>query len=189
MEALNAILSRKSSQRLVDPVPQGDVRKQIFSAALRAPAHARLRSWRFLVVEGEALQQLGRVMADALREARPQSDPETLDRLAASPLRAPMVIVLVARIVEHPKVPRIEQLLSLACAVQNMQLAAHALGFGSIWRTGDVTYVDALRVGLGLPEGDQVAGFLYLGTPEVEPRDPPVLDPAEFFVEWPANGG
>ena len=79
-------------------------------------------------------------------------------------------------------------MLSLACAVQNMQLAAYALGFGSIWRTGDVTYVDPLATHLGLEAGDRVAGFLYLGTPQVPPREPVALDPAEFFVHWRATG-
>lgn len=125
------------------------------------------------------------LLVAALRAARPQTDTQVLEKLAAAPQRAPLVIVLVVRPVEHPKVPRIEQMLSLACAVQNMQLAAYALGFGSIWRTGDVTYVDTLATQLGLEAGDRVAGFLYLGTPR-PPREPVALDPTQFFAHWQA---
>ena len=188
MDALDALLNRVSCQRLIDPSPQGAEREQIFAAALRAPDHGHLRPWRFLVVEGDARHQLGAALVAALRAARPQTDTQVLEKLAAAPQRAPLVIVLVVRPVEHPKVPRIEQMLSLACAVQNMQLAAYALGFGRIWRTGDVTYVDTLATQLGLEAGDRVAGFLYLGTPQVSPREPVALDPTQFFAHWQAAG-
>ncbi len=185
MDVLDALMSRVSCQRLTDPPPQGAERERIFGAALRAPDHGRLRPWRFLIVEGAARHRLGEALASALRAARPQTDAQVLEKLAAAPLRAPLVIVLVVRTVAHPKVPQIEQMLSLACAVQNMQLAAYALGFGSIWRTGDVTHVDTLTAELGLEAGDRVAGFLYVGTPQVPAREPVPLDPADFFVEWP----
>lgn len=185
METLSALLSRASSQRLVDPPPRGSDREQIFRAALRAPDHGHLRPWHFLVVEGDARHRLGEALLRTMRAARPDTDAQVLDKLAASPLRAPLVIVLVSRTVGHPKIPQIEQLLSLACAVQNMQVAAHALGFGSIWRTGDVTYLDGLPAQLGLQENDRVAGFLYMGTQEVPPRESAPLDPAAFFVSWP----
>ncbi|MCG3169729.1 MAG: putative NAD(P)H nitroreductase YdjA [Pseudomonadales bacterium] len=189
MDTLETLLTRTSSPRLCDPPPRGSARERIFRAALRAPDHARLRPWRFLVVEGDGRARLGEAMVRATLAARPDADAQSLDKLAAAPLRAPLVLVLVARTVEHPKVPVIEQQLSLACAAHAMLLAAHALGFGGIWRTGDVTYLDALRAELGLLPTDRVAGFLYLGTPEVAPREPMVADPADFFLDWPPTGG
>lgn len=188
MDALDALLSRVSSPRLTEPAPQGDAREQIFRAALRAPDHGRLRGWRFLVVEGERRTQLGEALARAMRNAQPETGEQVLEQLAAGPLRAPLVVVLVTRISEHPKVPMIEQQLSLACAAENMMLAAHALGFGAYWRTGPVTYVDTLNAALGLAAADHVGGFLYLGTPEGPVREAPALDPADFFVEWPSIG-
>ena len=185
MDAITALLTRNSAARLAEPAPAGAAREQIFRAALRAPDHARLQPWHFLVVEGQGRNALGAAMARALQRHAPDSSADALDKLRVNPLRAPLVIVLVARVAEQPKVPEIEQLLATACAAQNMLLAAHALGFGGIWRTGAVTYTAALREELDLPASDRVIGFLYLGTPEGTPKPLPAVDPAAHFHRWP----
>jgi nitroreductase len=185
MDAITALLTRNSAARLVEPAPAGAAREHIFRAALRAPDHARLQPWHFLVVEGEGRNALGAAMARALQRHAPDSGAEALDKLRVNPLRAPLVLVLVARLSEHPKVPALEQQLATACAAQNMLLAAHALGFGGIWRTGQVTYTAELREELGLPHSDRVIGFLYLGTPEGTPKPLPAVDPAAHFHRWP----
>jgi nitroreductase len=187
MEALEALLGRRSVPRLVEPAPVGEQRERIFRSALQAPDHARLRPWRFLVVDGEGRESLGEAMARAMCRHDPQAEPDALDKLRANPLRAPLVVVLLACIREHPKVPPLEQQLSVACAAQCMLLAAHAEGFGGIWRTGPVTWLPELGVELGLAETEQVLGFLYLGTPasSVPAVEPPALD--AHFRNWPAS--
>lgn len=185
MDAITALLTRNSAARLAEPAPVGSAREQIFRAALRAPDHARLQPWHFLVVEGQGRNALGAAMARALQRHAPDSGAEALDKLRVNPLRAPLVIVLVARVAEQPKVPEIEQLLATACAAQNMLLAAHALGFGGIWRTGPITWTAGLREELGLPDSDRVIGFLYLGTPQGTPKPLPAVDPAAHFHRWP----
>lgn len=184
MDAITALLGRQSVARLAEPAPQGAQRDQIFRAALRAPDHGRLLPWRFLVVEGEGRERLGNALATAWLRARPDASPEELAKLRAGPLRAPLVLVVTACVVDHPKVPEQEQLLSVACAVQNMLLAAHALGFGGMWRSGAATYIPELRDELGLPADRRVLGFLYVGTPAVAARDivPPALD--AHFTRW-----
>lgn len=185
MDALQALLGRRSVPRLAEPAPAGAQRERIFRSALQAPDHARLRPWRFLVVEADGRQALGEAMARAMRRHDPQAETAALDKLRANPLRAPLVLVLIAAIREHPKVPALEQQLSVACAAQCMLLAAHAEGFGGIWRTGPVTWLPEFGAELGLAEGEQVLGFLYLGTPEASP--PPVEPPAlaAHFRNWP----
>jgi nitroreductase len=79
-------------------------------------------------------------------------------------LRAPMIVVAVARPVAHPKVPELEQILAAGAAVQNALLAAQALGFGSMWKTGAPAYDPELKRALGLEPSDHIIGFLYLGT-------------------------
>ncbi|MFM7275974.1 MAG: nitroreductase family protein [Gammaproteobacteria bacterium] len=185
MDALQALLGRRSASRLVEPAPAGVQRERILRSALQAPDHARLRPWRFLLVEGDARQALGEAMARAMRRHDPQAEPATLEKLRANPLRAPLVVVLLACIREHPKVPALEQQLSVACAAQCMLLAAHAEGFGGIWRTGPVTWLPELPGELGLLEGEQVLGFLYIGTPASSPApvEPPAPD--THFRKWP----
>jgi nitroreductase len=166
MDAFTALLTRSSAARLVAPAPAGEQRERMFRAALRAPDHGRLRPWRFLVVEGEDRKLLGEAMARAMAHHDPTTDAVALSKLRTNPLRAPLLVLPVAHLAAHPKVPESEQLLSVACAAQNILLAAHAAGFGGMWRSGAVTYTEALHRELGLAANERLLGFLYLGTRE-----------------------
>ena len=84
-----------------------------------------------------------------------------------------MVIVAIAKHVEHEKIPRGEQIASASCGVMAMQMAAVAQGFNGMWRTGGYAHCETVRNGLGLSEEDELVGFLYLGTPAFEPAPKP----------------
>lgn len=183
MQALDLLLNRVSVGRLLEPAPDAAQRELMFRAALRAPDHGQLRPWRFITVEGEARRRLGELFAGALA-SDPATRPEMLDKARAMPLRAPLLVVAVARLGDHPKVPREEQVLSAGCAVHGMQLAAQALGFGAIWRTGDLAHHPHVLAGLGLGADERIVGFLYIGSFEGERRSPPVLATADFVSDW-----
>lgn len=184
MNALEALLGRSSAPRLMDPAPQGDVRDRIFRAALRAPDHGRLRPWRFLVVEGQQRERLGDALACAMQARDPQTDEGVLAKLRGNPLRAPLVLLMAARISEHPKVPAIEQQLSVACAAQCILLAAHAEGFGGIWRSGAIAWSPELHAALRLAADEQLMGFLYIGTPAAAAPRPPEAALTDHFRAW-----
>ena len=105
MQALDLLLNRVSVGRLLEPAPDAAQRELMFRAALRAPDHGQLRPWRFITVDGEARARLGELFAEAQAQD-PTSKPEALDKARAMPLRAPLLVVVVARIAEHPKVPQ-----------------------------------------------------------------------------------
>jgi nitroreductase len=180
LEALDAILTRTASPKLVEPAPSIDEMEQIYIAALRAPDHAMLRPWRFLTVEGEARNKLGELFVECLE---PEDDAEHM-KLLNAPLRAPIIVIAVTEFSHHPKVPEIEQVSSTAAAVQNMSLAAHALGYASIWRTGPVAFDDKVKAGLGLKARDEIVAFLYIGTATVEDRPIPDHEIEEYFEPW-----
>ncbi len=186
MDTLEALLGRSSASRLTEPAPQGLVRERIFRSALRAPDHARLRPWRFLVVEGEGRDRLGEALARAMQRRDGAVDELTLQTLRANPLRAPLLVLPVADVREHAKVPLLEQQMSVACAAQCILLAAHAEGFGGIWRSGSITYSSELHAELGLADSEQLLGFLYLGTPVAASARPAAdPDPRQHFRSWP----
>ena len=180
MDALVALQTRTAAPRLEAPAPDAAALDQILRAGLRAPDHGMLRPWRFLVVQGAARNKLGQLFVDALQ---PQT-PEEADKLRASPLRAPMVIVAIAAVKEHPKIPAGEQLASCAAAVQNMSVAIHALGFASIWRTGAPAYHARVKQALGLKDSDAIVGYLYVGTATTRDRPAPVLNVADYVEHW-----
>lgn len=187
MDALQALHSRVSVPRLVGPVPTQDQLQALFKAALRAPDHAWLRPWRFLLVQGVGLDALGQLFAQAGLSDTPDLDLPAVERLQALAQRAPMLIVAISCRQAHEKVPNIEQDLSCAAAVSNMLVAAHAMGIGAVWRTGWLAYHPVVREGLGLAAHEQLIAFLYLGQPAGRVKSLPELAPEDFFQDWPGN--
>lgn len=163
MDALDLLLNRRSNGRLQEPAPEGKSLQNILNAALRAPDHAGLAPWRFIVCTGDGLLRLGALFQEAARyHEMSQAD---IERALSLPTRAPMVIVAAMTYSKHPKVPRVEQIASAACTVQAMQMAAIAQSFSGIWRTGVYAQSSFVKQSLGLSEDDEILGFLYLGTP------------------------
>lgn len=192
MDVLEAIRTRRSVPRLVEPGPDADAVRTLLDAAAHAPDHAQLRPWRFVVVRGEGRERLGELFARAEQEADPDADAGVLEKAASKPLRAPVVIAVICAPVDAGQawngkdIPAWEQLAAVAAAAQNLSLAAHAMGFGSMWRTGWVGGAPVVREALDLAPGDTVVGWLYVGTvPDghvAGPRREVDLD--ERITEW-----
>ncbi len=167
MDALELLLQRRSVSRLAEPAPSGEALDNIFHAAMRAPDHGTLKPWRFIVIEGEGLKRFSQLLESAVLANG--GDEEALEKARMAPFRAPQIITIVAHCTEHPKVPIWEQVVSAGCAVQAMQMAAVAQGFGGIWRSGPLTEHELVREAFGCRDEDEIVGFLYLGTPQVKP--------------------
>jgi len=184
MDALTALHSRNSINLLTEPAASKEQLTNIFKAGLRACDHKGLRPWRFLLIEGDARNQFAELMVKT-RTAMDGKKPDAAleKKLLSKPLRAPSIIVVVAKITEHDKVPEIEQVLSAGAAAQMMMIAAHAQGLGAIWRSGGLMFRPEMRDGLGLNKRDQIVGFLYVGTPQ-KAKQLPELDPADFVEIW-----
>ena len=179
MDALDLLVNRRSASRLADPAPAGEALENILRAGMRAPDHGTLQPWRFIIVEKEGRDRLSQLLEQAARASA--MDDKAIEKASSSPFRAPMIITVVARCEDHPKVPRWEQLISAGCAVMAMQMAAAAQGFNGIWRSGPWTDHPQVREAFGCREQDAIVGFLYLGTPQLKSSTtllPP--DTAEF---------
>lgn len=187
MDAYEALITRVSPKELGEPAPDEAALRKILAAALRAPDHGRLRPWRFISIQGEGRRHLGDLLASALGRRDPDAGPELIERERQKALRAPLIIVVAAHIAASPKIPPVEQLLSAAAAAENMMIACHALGFAAMWKTGEPAYDPAVKEALGLEAGDEIAAFLYIGTPITMPKPPLPLDQAEFVKSWPAK--
>ncbi|PPC75528.1 nitroreductase [Pokkaliibacter plantistimulans] len=184
MDALSLLQHRVSVAQLTGPAPTSDQLELLWQAALRAPDHGALRPWRFLVVQGEALARLGELFAQVAMDNDPDADPAFLEKCLNMPLRAPMLIVVIACCQQHPKVPEQEQILSAGAAAQNILLAAHAQGLGAIWRTGWVADDEVINQQLGLVRGEVNIGYIYIGTPKGHLPVSPVLNSLDFVTSW-----
>jgi nitroreductase len=189
VNALDAIFARRSIGRLTVPAPTADELETILRAGAAAPDHQSLRPWKFVVLDGKAKDAFGEVLGEAYKQRCADCDkdevPAKLEKERTKLGRAPLVIVVGAVHRDEPKVPFIEQFAAAAAAAQNMLLAATALGYGSMWRTGDPAYDEHVKAALGLHEADAIVGFLYIGTPNPdgtkESNDPEFDD---LVVRW-----
>lgn len=164
----------------------------MLEAAVAAPDHGQLRPWRFVVFRGEGLEDLGAVYAQAHPAREREADAGAIEKTAAKPLRAPVVVASICTPVpadeawNNKYIPTWEQTAAVAAATQNLCLAAHAMGFGSMWRTGWFGDAPEVRTALSLAPTDRVVGWVYLGTvPEaatLPPRRPTGLQ--ESVTTW-----
>lgn len=186
MQAIDALLDRQSARRLQEPAPDPATLALLFESAVHAPDHGRLRPWRFVLIQESGRAALGELFADFLRRSRGAASvsEEDLARERQKAFRAPVVIVVAASILTLDKIPPIEQVLSAGAAAHAILLAARALGFNGVWKTGGAAYDAQVRAALGFQANDVIAGFLYLGTEEsvAEPARRPQWQ--QFVRTW-----
>ena len=115
----------------------------------------------------------------------PRAAAGEVDKQRTGPLRAPLLIVVVARVDRRQgKIPELEQVSAAACAAQNILLAAHAMGYAGKWSTGKNAYDPLIKAGLGVATEDHVVGILYLGSYAAPQERSPRPDLAEVASEW-----
>jgi nitroreductase len=185
-EVIEQLLTRNSAPRLASPAPDRATLEYMFRAALRAPDHAWLQPWRFLVIGGEDRERLGEVFLASLLARNPDADESARDKARAAPLRAPLLVIVICRYREHPKVPREEQVISAGCAAHAMLLAAEAQGYAGIWRTGSYASDALVARELGLDDSESIVGFLYFGSREGREKPLPERRIEDFVQQWPA---
>lgn len=186
MDAWEAILGRRSVARLAaERPPRYDVAR-LLDAAVRAPCHHLTEPWRFIVLTGAALDELGAVMADRVRrEGADGTDVEARAALEQGrPHRAPVIVTFVYVPSANPAAIECEDRYAVGAAMQNLLVAAHASGMAAYLRTGPTAYDPAVHDLLALQEGEEVAGFVYLGYPAGEPGRPTRRTPAAERTTW-----
>jgi nitroreductase len=164
MDLIEAIDTRSSAGRLAAPGPTSEHLEIILRAAERAPDHGRMKPWRLSVLEGPAREGFAAAAATAKRRRNPALSDEQVAADRDKILRSPTLIVVACVAREHPKVPEIEQIVAVGAAAENLFLAAHALGYGVMWKTGPAAYDPDVKAVLGLQPTDHIVGIIHLGT-------------------------
>ncbi|MBE0441255.1 nitroreductase family protein [Psychrobacter sp. FME13] len=167
-EMIGWINSRRSMGNLDAPAPTYAQVKTAIECATTAPDHKKLQPWRFVVTQGDARHELGRVLARAAQEKAIQEgevlSEKDIEKTVNIPLRAPMIITVVTKMQAHQKVPPFEQILSTGAAVQNLILALKAQGYSTVWRTGLLCNEPAVKAYFDVGSNDYVTAFVYTGT-------------------------
>lgn len=157
--ALEAALARRSSPKVTDAAPDDAVLRALLEGAARVADHASLRPWRVIALRGAARERLGQALARAAG-----AEGEAAARLAAKPLRAPLLLAIVAVLTPgHPKVPEWEQEASAAGVGHLLSLLLDEAGWGVMWRSGPHTRHPLVAEVHGLAPNERLLGWLYVG--------------------------
>ena len=174
MNIQEAIQTRRSIPLVTDKAIPTELIEQVIEAATYAPNHYRTEPWRFFVLTGEGRVKLGNVFGEIMKSR--QDDPQSEDsikkikRIQNNPLRSPVIIAVGVEPSDNNNVLLKEEYGAVSAAVQNMLLTAHAIGLGAIWRTGNICYNPKVSEFFGLSEQGEIAAFIYLGYPDMEPK-------------------
>ena len=170
-EIIEYLQSRRSvpAANLNDPAPSSEEISTILQIATRVPDHGKLAPWRFIIFQGDARIESGEKLLKLLQsrgqELSTEQEQLELTRLS----RAPLVIGVVSRAAEHPKIPVWEQQLSAGAVCINILHSVHALGYAGQWLSEWYLFDTEAGKILGLGENEQFAGFIHIGTPDITP--------------------
>lgn len=171
-----------SAMTLTAPGPDDAQLGEILRIAARVPDHGKLAPWRFIVLTGKAKDAFAEriaVLADS--QANPTKATAALRKLT----RPPVCVAVVSRHISG-EIPEWEQRQSASAVCHQLLLAAAALGWGANWITDWYSYDPRATAILGLSAGEQVAGYLYLGTPTEQPQERARPDVAAITSYWSA---
>lgn len=154
-----------SSRHLVEPAPSAQQLLQLLDAAAAAPDHGLLNPWRFVLIPQDKRVLLAEVFAQALIDRDSSATPEQIELAREKAHRAPLLLLAVAQLgPAEPAIPPLERMVSLGCAIQNMLLLAHAMGFGAGLTGGQAMNSPPMRTLFALTEGEQAVCFVNMGT-------------------------
>ncbi|MCK2024707.1 nitroreductase family protein [Microbacterium sp. SSW1-47] len=153
MSALDAVRARQSWSKVGDTAPGREELLALVAAAGRVADHSSLRPWRLIELRGADREALGAAIAQA------QGD----DSPSTKPLRAPLLIAVVASYQPSEKVPRWEQEAVASGVAHVLSLLLDEAGWGVIWRTGHFTRSQPVAAMHGLADDEELLGWLYVG--------------------------
>ena len=143
--------------------------------AARTPDHGKLEPWRFIVLQGKAMDRLAKLAQ--VRGAQLGYDEEKTTKGAAQFVTGELAVVVVEVQKPSEKVPAIEQTYSAGAVCLALLNAALASGWGANWLSGwpshDREFIEA---GFGLGPQESVAGIIHIGTEKMAPPEHPRPD-------------
>ncbi len=135
---------------------------QILNNANCAPNHKKTAPWRFTVFVGDGLQRFASMQVELYKKHHGDENKMKLKKLAEYPLMASHIIAICMKRTAG-KLPEIEEVLAIGCAIENMYLTASAYGLGCYLTTGGITYMEETKALFGLSDEDKMIGFFYIG--------------------------
>jgi nitroreductase len=176
MDALTAIRTTRSMRRVESRDIPDDVLRQILDAAIRAPSGSNQQAWSFIVIKDPRLKQRLQKIYSEVAQGYFDVAPETVSDGSGSESMSRVrnsARYLADHLHESP-------VLIIACingtrgfslgasiypAVQNLMIAARALGVGSTLTTFHLARENEVKDLLNIPQDVHTAALIPLGYP------------------------
>jgi nitroreductase len=183
LDVMQAIRDRRSIRKYRSEPVTEEALHTILEAVRRAPSWTNTQCWRLIVVRDSVMKKK---LADLLRTGRPDGKNAATEAVR----NAPVVVVACAErglsgfwSGDRKGMPATDKgewwfMFDLALAMQNLTLAAHALGLGTV-HVGLFDVDEVARI-LGVPENIAVVELMALGWPDEKPSIRPRKDISEF---------
>lgn len=182
---LEAMATRRSVSKVGPQTPTDEELLELLAAVTPVSDHKARRPWRLITLRGDDRLRLGQALDEAAGTEREPGE------INPKPLRAELLIAIIASPVWHPKVPEWEQHATAAGAGHLLALALWQAGWGVMWRTGIFANHPAVHAVHGLAKHEHLMGWLYVG--DIDPgfkerlrtSNRPALDPHPFLGHMP----
>lgn len=178
---LHAISTRRSISKLDPETPSDSDLRELIRTVSSVADHKGLKPWRFVIIRGDDRNRLGEALDEADDVHRKPGE------INEKPLRAELLLALVASPQDNPKVPAWEQHATAAGAGHLLELALWQAGWGVMWRSGNLANAPAVRRLHRLKDDELLMGWLYIGAVPERYRQRlagstrPLPDPDQFL--------
>lgn len=192
IEEVNKIIRGRRSMFIAqfkenDPIDDSIIEEMLENATW-APTHKLTQPWRFIVYTGEGLKTFGNYQAEMYKmRAAKNGTPfleATYQKFIENPQKASHMIAIIMKRTEGSGIPVMEEIASVAMAVQNMYLTACAHGLAAYWGTGGPTFWQEAREDFGLEGEDMLMGFFYIAKPATDNWPVGKREPIADKVGW-----
>jgi len=191
IEEVNKIIRNRRSMFVAqfkenDPV-EDHIIEELLENANWAPTHKLTEPWSFTVFTGNGLKEFADFQADLYKERAEKNgnfNEVTYTKFKENPLKASHIIAIAMKRDLKANLPVMEEIASVAMAVQNMYLTANAHGLAAYWGTGGPTFYPEAKPYFGLEEEDMLMGFFYVAKPATDRWPVGKRKPIADKVKW-----
>jgi nitroreductase len=191
LEDITLIIRQRRSIKPVDMDPGKLVDRgllmEMLENANHAPTHGLTEPWRFHIFQEEGRRTLAENMARLYRETTPAAEfrEEKMRKMSENPLLAGAVVAIGMARRGGAKIPEVEEIAAVACAVQNLALSATAAGLAGYWSSPPLVGTREFLDWLGMGAEDRCLGLFYLGWPKLGLVPPAARrSPIEDKLTW-----
>ena len=180
----DAIFGRRSVKRFTPrEVSRGEI-EELIAAAVTAPNHRMTQPWKFYVLGPKARQAYGEALGrrKAAKVADPDAAREVAAKVAAEHRDLPAMIAVAVQLSDDPEI-REEDYAAGFMAIENLVLAAHAMGLGTHLKSGAVMADPTARAAVGVGDGERIIATIHIGEPAASAPERPRKAAAEV-TSW-----